>query len=280
MGSIFHFYVMLLIIAYAGTFLHEANSACRFAVLSAPFQFAPFFFSYSQLAQTCINNVLTYFYLQVHKSEDLQSQKVRRKLCCSVCTIQVPCALITIATGTFILPMFLVTFWAFGAYFHIVMATFAALLPVYCIFTMLAYGFIYGRSLSTEEREKLIGKMNYPGFVLGLQLLPLFTLVSLSGFLMYYTGDWKLFHNAFFDGLTDPQLNWPHIIIFSNWDYLMEVLDDFFTFDVSIHMADLFALVLAVQTALIILKIGTVICKKSIRKCMQKATKQGEPDAQ
>merc|ERR1712113_473727 len=63
--SLFHFVVLLQIVVYAISGMANASHTCRFVVLSSPFQFAPFFFSFSQLFQNSLFVYLRLVYLRL-----------------------------------------------------------------------------------------------------------------------------------------------------------------------------------------------------------------------
>merc|ERR1712129_553703 len=110
--------------------------------------------------------------------------------------------------------------------------------------------------------DQFIPRLMYMMAIVTTQLIPFLTLVMVSGFLMYFTGDWKPLHDGFFKDLGFPKFNWPQFSLFDNPEYFFKVLGQFFTFNVNIQMEDLFSLSLFVQAALAISKIGMAIFTK------------------
>jgi len=334
-GGMFHSWVLLLIICYAVNALMQANGACRFTVLSAPFQFAPFFFSYNQLAQLFLNQVSK---LDENDKDEVQKEgddankedenegddankedkkegddankeatKDGEKLCgaglCSMICVWAPFIILSGATLLFLIPMFVAAFWSFLAYIHIILLLFLAYAcaggAVYFVFWCVEKITKPGSGKEDDSKddaqdngneeakvevqeqgeegdegqakESIKQKMYhnvvedrlfYIMAIATTQLIPFLNLVMASGFLLYFTGEWKPLHDGFFNDIGFPKFNWPKFSMFKNPEYLMTFLHQFFTFDVKIQMQDLFSLALVIQALLVFSKVGTAIFMK------------------
>merc|ERR1711956_166593 len=125
-------WVLVLIICYAVNALGAANGA---------FRFAPFFFSYNQLAQIFFNNGNKWGEHADTKEDDKKKEawwKTYTKMGFSGVGIWLPFILLSGATLVFLIPMFVASFWAFIAYIHIIVLLFLAYMcaggMVLCIF--------------------------------------------------------------------------------------------------------------------------------------------------
>merc|ERR1712008_166270 len=80
--------------------------------------------------------------------------------------------------------------------------------------------------------DQFIPRLMYMMAIVTTQLIPFLTLVMVSGFLLYFTGDWKPLHDGFFNDLGFPRFNWPQFSFFDNPEYFFKVLGQFFTFNI------------------------------------------------
>lgn len=147
--------------------------------------------------------------------------------------------------------LFISSFWALVAYIHVFILCMIPLVIAFYILDKGAKSDVDDAGLCASR--SVCTALTHLMLTLCLASWGTMTYILVSGFLLYFHGDYSDFHDGFFESFTLPPLVWPDVALLTDVPNLFDVWARMLTFDSDMSASAVVGMIVWVHTACLIL---------------------------